>query len=478
MIRSAIALWMLCLGIGLISLIVPYYLLIPSLAFIMILTLTIVKIEYGYYLLIATVLVEQINFSVTTGHTEQRFYLHVVVLLPLIIVWALQKVSKTVKARERTPLDVVLLLVVIYEMISLIWTPSFSYGSLTLLVLCLNYLLFYISGAIIRDEEILRKCVTFWIVSGVIASTGVVLTNYWLDVGKVYEFGNYAFQFSLRRLHGRASGLAGCDHVAGFLNMTIAFTIGAMLVTQRQGRRYYLFLLVLYMFYGMILTGSRGAFIGLIGQLIFLLYMYLPFRRKLIRNSVIIAIILLLMVFVAKPGFIDRLLIGFGYHGELLFSEERGLGYSEELGLSAAGLDIRLYWWEKVLKIMIENPIFLITGLGIGGFVYYSQTSPEVNNIAFAFFYEMGIFGIILSIFFFATLVRSLTYYFKTCQNRYLYIMLLASTMALIADPGIHGLIDYDLNSFGSRLFWFPLGFSMAILNLIRKDQRQNIRKD
>ena len=71
-------------------------------------------------------------------------------------------------------------------------------------------------------------------------------------------------------------------------------------------------------------------------------------------------------------------------------------------------------------------------------------------------------------------IVRNIYHYLKNAERSYSYYMLIATTSAMIAETGIHGLIDYDLTSYGAKFFWFPLGFTMAVLNIVKSENPQN----
>jgi cell division protein FtsW (lipid II flippase) len=85
----------------------------------------------------------------------------------------------------------------------------------------------------------------------------------------------------------------------------------------------------------------------------------------------------------------------------------------------------------------------------------------------------MGVFGGVLFILLFFIIALSITRLLRTAEKNYVYYMLLGATSALIAETGIHGLIDFDLTSYGSKYFWFPLGFTMAVLNLAKRSAKK-----
>lgn len=142
-----------------------------------------------------------------------------------------------------------------------------------------------------------------------------------------------------------------------------------------------------------------------------------------------------------------------------------------------SGMEIRKIWWENGLHEMVKHPYKFLVGLGNGGFIYYSNgtntvTSPEVNSISFAFFYDMGVFGVLLLIILMYLIVKNIYFYLRNAKRDYYYYMLLGSVAALITESGVHGLVDYDITSYGSKYLWFPLGFTMAVVNIVKEREK------
>jgi hypothetical protein len=302
-----------------------------------------------------------------------------------------------------------------------------------------------------------------------------VILSQWIDVSTdIFFTDKVGLHLAFQTLWNRPSGLAGTDHAAGFTNMAIALTWGVLASEKNVKRKAFYIILMLYMIYAVILTKSRGALIGLFGAYVFFVYMHSYFREKIIRYSFLFLLLIIFIILLAQPGFIDRILIGFGYTGKLYFSEQdyyHGTEAMTEAGQGLSGLEVRIYWWKNALGEMWRNPFKLLLGLGVGSFPYYSKGSPEVNSISFAFFYDMGVFGVIIFTIFLYILITNLYHYLKKAEKGYLYNILLASLTAFIADPGIHGLVDYDLTFFGSKFFWFPLGFIMAVLKIVKEEE-------
>ncbi len=390
-------------------------------------------------------------------------------------------VSKIVKKENimQTPISAILCVIVSFEIISVLWAPDATIAVWSSILIILNLLLFYATTNIVVNKSILRRSIKVWILAGVIASTAIILSQ-WIDILRViYITTHSGFKFAFQEQVTRPAGLAGVDHVAGFVSTAIFMTLGSMVWESRWKVKAMYFIFILYMLYSIIITGSRGVLIGLSGAYIFFILMHNHFMGRFIRHTFVFMCIIFFLTLTAKPGLIDRMLIGFGYTGTLYFSQTESYHGTEaktEHGEGLSGMEMRKIWWENSLKEMVRHPTKLLFGLGIGGFFLYSQgdnttvSSPEVSSVSLAFFYDLGLLGIILFVFLAYLIVSNLHYYLRKSEKDYSYYMLLASTAALVAETVIHGFIDFDLTSYGSKYFWFPLGFNMAVLNIVKNE--------
>lgn len=471
-------LWVAGAAIGIGYMVFPASMFFPALGMIAIIAMGIVKPEYSFYLLIFVIVEEMVHYFLRFPPIfEVRLFPYHLMAVVTILGLFLNMPAKraTQKSHAIAPINAILLLTVIFEAVSLLWAPRFWIGAWLVLGLAINLSLYYLILKIVDTEKVLRRTVYVFMAAGIVSSLAVMLSQ-WIDVeSTIYLTKQSGLKFAFQEQVSRPAGVAGVDHVAGFISICIFMTLGAISSEKRFKVKAFYFILILYMLYGIVLTTSRGVIIGLSGAYLFYITLHGYFKGKFIRYSFLFLIITIVIVLLAKPGFIDRMLIGFGYTGELLFSDASysGTEASTEEGEGLSGMEIRKIWWVNGLHEMIVHPLKLLFGLGVGGFYYYSQggstvSSPEANSISFSFFYDLGIIGIVLFIFLVYILFVNLFRALKTNEKGFVYNMLLASTAALIAETGIHGLIDYDLTSYGAKFFWFPLGFSMAILNLVK----------
>ena len=132
-----------------------------------------------------------------------------------------------------------------------------------------------------------------------------------------------------------------------------------------------------------------------------------------------------------------------------------------------------MIWWRNALGNMVARPWTLILGLGIGGFPYYSygyDGSPDTNSTFLWFFYDMGLFGIVMFSLFVVIFIGTLRRYLTGARNAESHYLLLAATTAFVLAPGVQGLIEFDWTGGGSHLVWFSLSFVMAAAGVVKAE--------
>ena len=479
--KSYIVLGMCGILLGFSYLIVPGHIFVIGLIVCAIFIVSLVRPEYGFYLLLFVIVEEMVNIFIKIPPCYIiRIYPYELPLIATALGLIVTKIAKR-EAFKKTPINALLWVIVISEIISCVWAPNSEMAVWLSVILLLNLGLYHVIINIVVHDNILRTSVKVWIAAGIVVAAGITASQ-WIDVSKTIYFTNLSgIQLAFQELLTRPSGFAGSNHAGGFVSTAFFMAMGSVLYEKRWKVKVIYLLIMAFLLFGVILTVSRGVIIGLVGAFTFFISAHSRFKNRFIRYSLLMIILTGLMILLAKPGFIDRMLIGFGYTGDLIFSDTEYVGNeantSEGQGLS--GMEMRMIWWKNALNEMFNHPLKLLFGLGIGGFFYYSgggntTNSPEVNNIAFSFFYDIGLLGIILFILLAYVISKNLYHYLKNAERSYIYYMLLAATTAMIAETGIHGLIDYDLTSYGTKFFWFPLGFTMALLNILKSENIQS----
>jgi hypothetical protein len=479
-IWATIILWLCGVILGLGYLVLPKYIYFLTVIIALVFVVGFLKPEYTFYLMFLIIVEEMIHIFITIAPIFQVRYFPYQIPLLATIIGLIAHSFLRLREINRTPLDIVIWLLWGMEMVSILWAPNVEVAMHHFFFLTTNLMLYYAIVTIIENEAILKKLIKVWIFAGVASSLGVILSQ-WIDLGELISFSKTS-GISLRfGLHAdRPAGVAGTDHVAGFMSTAGFMVLASMAWDKRTKVRILYTMILLFLLVGIILTRSRGVLFGFVGGYFFFLFIHSDLRKNFLKFSAIGLVVLSITILLTAPGFIDRILIGFGYTGKLYLTDGnsyyQGTEAATELGEGLSGLEIRYVWMVNGLREMVDHPLKIIFGLGISGFIYYSGghntvTSPEANNSFLAFFYDLGLFGVILLIVLIHILLKNFIYFIKVTDRRsYVFYMLIGSTTAMIAETGIHGLVDYDLTSYGSKYVWMPLAVTMAIMNILKTE--------
>jgi hypothetical protein len=459
--------------LGICWLVLPWYALVCLAVLFGILFVSTIKPEYGYYLVILVLMEEQVHlFVYMSNKMTFMFFPYKVVLLAVMLGWFVNRIIHQKSLRTSSGIDGLLYLIVAYELLSIFWTPAMLAGSLYGIYLLTNVMLYYMTLVIVSNEKILRKLVNVWIFAGVIIASGVV-ANQWLDgVTDYYFTPEVGLKFAFTTVQGRYSGFAGVDHAAGFISTAILLAISCIVYEKKWKLSAWLSIVLLFMFYALILAGTRGVLFGLIFALFCYSFLHPYLKGKTIRYSIGTVLVAFLLILIIRPGLIERIMVGFGYTGVLPFSGQTFYGHEAiSQGEGISGFDVRFARWKIGFDQFARQPMQLLFGFGAAGFVYYCEGlgGPETVNICLSFLFDMGIFGIILLL----SLVYVLFNLYRDClvgsKWSYAHHMLITSIAMIIAEVVVHGLVDYDINSIGSKLPWLLLAFSMATLNIAER---------
>jgi len=433
----------------------------------------------GLYAVIISSTIEMIYIFVVLKKNfyDMRLYPYLaIVLVSMLGYIVFRKPRPREGFQTSTPLNGLLLFVVAYELFAMFWTPTLFFGTYVSIMIIINISIFYLFTGIVTDEDILKKVITVWIIAGFIQATGIMIAV-WVDEEKIIYFSrDVGLRLAFGQLFTRPGGLAGPSHASGFVATAIALLFANMLYIKGKKRKILLFILILYMIAAAVLSQTRGVVLSLMAGVVFFIYIYPHFRRKIITYSIAGILVVVIVLFSVQPRFINRILIGFGYTGTVYFTDSETT-YEAKTSASGepegqSGTRIRIWWWENGFNAMLERPLTFLFGLGPGGFVYYSQGSPEVNSIFFAFFYDMGLIGVVLLILILYILLSGIRYYLRNAEKSYSYYMFLGVITALLMDGGIHALVDFDLNSYGSKNVWMPFSLTMAVFNILREEKK------
>jgi len=367
--------------------------------------------------------------------------------------------------RQATPLDLVLFGLLWYYGITLTWCTSEFLVESFIVYFFLNYCMFYISGVIVNDSKVFIRSVFAWIVGGVICAIGIVASEY-IELEKTWVLAkNIKIYLAMVQTVERPSGFAYCNTVAAAVVPPILMLLGVLQYVRTKKAKFFLLTLIFFLFYALILTESRGGVIGLVGGFFFFFLFNPRYRGKQIRTLICVFLFSGMTLLITDPSFIDRILVGFGYSGELLVPKEGNNTFSggqSTRGLT--GIGIRLYWWKSAFEKVKEKPYRLLFGYGQTS--YLQQIKYLEHSILMGFFFDAGVIGILLMMLIFVIVMSNVFQIVRHPREQKEYYLFLGVISGVIAILGIHGLINFDLIALP---VWFIFGYCMAVINVVKR---------
>ncbi len=267
-------------------------------------------------------------------------------------------------------------------------------------------------------------------------------------------------------------------HFAAFMEMSIGLTLGLLFSDAvEKDKRLLLIIAVVLMGIAIILTGSRGGFISLIGVIAFLIFFALKFGAKSIdkaevkkRNLALIGgSIALVLVLLASAIWLGK-----------EESVSRGIGATAgQMQDFSTG---RIDFWKNTLKIIRDNPV-LGTGLESFGVAYTKYDTgngklrlEQAHNDYLQILSDAGILGFVCVIAFVFLLFRLSLRVIKSSGNRFrtgVAIGALAGCFGIL----IHSLFDFPLRT-NANMFFFLLLAALATVSIdYPKLYRKRVKK-
>lgn len=425
---------------------------------------------FGLMCTVATVFVGTPNLKITYASGVVSQFFPAMVLLPpcllgFLAVAARPKIAFTPPGRTTvTPLAPFVLTIMTLHLLGLSWAPhtAFAWGQAGTLLF--DVLFFF--TVVVAASTPARLQILCWTIVG--AATLVCAT---MLCGALYSWAGAIhlgtgmelnFELFSEERWGRIGGLCSANQAGGFLVFSTFLALG---LSRRYRRlpRVGLCLLALIFLTFVVVSGSRGAILGFLGACGLFMLQHVPTRRRLLSRASLLSLVLLVAILAGKPSFIDRMLVGFGYSGPLIFSQKK----STESASNVSGSGARFRMWKQALGVMADKPELMLLGLGPGGFIWYTR-EPEVHSLWLAFFFDLGLVGGLtglLGLTVLATCVGRALRRAPPGRSRTLFV---AVVVAALAEIGIHSLIDHDLTSPVSRFTWLYVAVLAAALQVVR----------
>lgn len=370
----------------------------------------------------------------------------------------------TVGRENITPLAPFVAAILTLHLLAIAWAPQLEFALGQAATLVFDVLLFFALVVAVDTPQRLRAACWAMVVSAVFVCATMVLGALYGWVGSIHLATGVELNFELfsEERWGRIGGLCSANQAGGFLVFATFLALGLSRLYRRLAR-VGLCLLALTFLTFVVVSGSRGAILGFLGASGLFMLLHAPTRKRLLSRTTLLALVLLLAILAGKPSFIDRMLVGFGYSGPLLFSEKK----TSDSASNVSGSGARFRMWKQALGVMADEPGLMVLGLGPGGFIWHTR-EPEVHSLWLAFFFDLGLAGGLVGLLGLAVLATSVESALRRAPPGTTRTLFVAVVVASLAEIGIHSLIDHDLTSPVSRFAWLYVALLAAALQVVR----------
>lgn len=459
--------------IGVFGVILPVYVSVVSLLSIVLFTFIFVNRQWGLYVLIFTVPLNigAFNFrnNLASSHlleTACSIPFSWLFVFLVILAWLVRGASKLGHREHIQPTEIVatellLLLIICWNAITLFWTPNLFEGSIQFVKLLGNICIFSLFFYGIDSHESLRRVIWALLLLGVVLFVLSFFSVFGLKFigqlgeGRFVMFWKYSYVFnelidfksSWKGHLQRGTALMSFNSLPFLTNLIMAFGLGLLLATKEEetGKRFLLKIILILLAFANLTSQSKGGLISLFVMVFFLFIIASTFRKKIIKNSFIFitgltVLFMLIRILCAERGF------------------TRIIDSTSEFSLS-----LRIAWWQEMIVLLFQKTIGI--GLGIGGTMFYLDPVPYIHSIYFSILCDMGVVGVVLVTFFIGIIVKEVLPIIKN-QETFFQNVLLASCGAMIA-IGVHGLVDFHYNY---SVIWMFAGICMAVLRLAKQE--------
>ncbi|MHC1789911.1 O-antigen ligase family protein [Solidesulfovibrio sp.] len=425
---------------------------------------------FGLMLTVGTLFVGTPSLKILHGPGVVSHLFPAMFLLPPVLLGFLAQGAVAARPGVRpppslTPLTPFVAAIVALHALGLAWAPDTFFAVGQLATLSFDVLLFIAVVAVVSTLDRLRTLAFVLVLSAVAVCSAMLCGALYDWAGTLHLARGVELNFELfsEARWGRIGGLCSANQAGGFLVMAIFVTIGLSRLYQGWRRGGCAILAMLFLTF-VVVSGSRGAILGFCGAAGAFILAHRPSRRRLLSRTALLIVVLACAILAGKPSFLDRMLVGFGYSGPLLFSEKK----TSDSAANVSGSGARFRMWKDALSVMAERPEHMLLGLGPGGFIWHTS-EPQVHSLWLAFFFDLGLLGGLIGILGLATLSVALAQAFKRTPPGPARTLFVAAVVGGLAELGIHSLIDHDLTSPVSRFAWLYLAIVAAALQVVRK---------
>lgn len=371
---------------------------------------------------------------------------------------------------QKSNLDIPVLLFLIWGCFSLIWSINIYHSILALPLFLSGPILFFIVTDSIKKQNSIKKLLLIVIMVGMIMSSYGILQYLGID----FEFwkGNIG--------RNKVFGLFGnVNYFAEYMILPLAIAIGLFLSWERVFSRLFLLCSILIMGIALLLTFTRGSYLGFAISIPVMLFLFLKntanevskkYYKKLVVYLLVLIIIALAIIYIPHPFNQDNTFLGKLRNRITLDSVT-----------SDTSILRRIATW-KFTWMMIEDYFLLGSGLGTydyhtlkyqGEFfaqgqnrdIYPHGWAVQAHNEYLQMWSELGIIGLLIFLWIIFSYYRNVLIKLKKISERdQTFIIVLAGAITAILIDAFFG---FPLQLAASlSLFWLFLGLTNTQLNV------------
>lgn len=423
----------------------------------------------GLFLCVFTLFIGTPSLRVKTDGDSVQYFIFQLLLIPTLFSLVARAAVRRERLTVKSPFLAVCLLVVGGETLAAFWAPNAALGAGHVLTLVCNVLFFYLVLRLTENADHLRGLFAVIVAAGFFMSVWMGLATF-EHYDAVIPLGanvDIFFELFSQERWSRIGGLCAASQAGGYLVFASMLAAGlSRLHPPGAKRRLYVFS-ALYLFFWVAISASRGAMIAAVGGAGAFILFHPALKGRLVRKLAVLAVLTVSLTLLGNPGFIDRMMVGFGYSGPLLFTEKKA-GTDNSENVSGTGARIRM--WGQALKVMAEEPHKLLLGLGPGGFIHHTG-EPEVHSLWLSYYFDMGLLGSVIGLFAMFVFLRGARAGLARGPDGQARILFLAALVGVVSEAFIHSLIDHDLTSPVSRFTWLYMAVLAASLIILHEEE-------
>ncbi len=368
-------------------------------------------------------------------------------VIPLL--WVIRKIVK-MEFLERTVIDLPLLIILVMVLITTLSGANASHSLPKAAGLLLGVGLFYAITALLKTEKLLKAGIGFFLFGGFLFSIVGLLGMFTFKVKHLTLL--MKLKELLPQINFRLPGAEEGFHpnaVGGTLILIVPLFMVLAFVYRRKKTRQLRFLLLIlaglaFTFGVLLLTQSRGAWLGLLVACIIVFFLFL-LKRKIYLIGFLV--LLLIFSFIVAPL--------------LLEMDQVKLTTSQAEGT----LFFRIQMWNVVMPVIHANPL---VGIGLNEFRYHHEVKYKYShphNKLLLLAVELGIPGLIAYLALLGCVGYAVVRVWKNSDNTWLSLAVLGLGCGQLA----HFLYEMtDAVPFGAKVnvfFWLSLALIMAVYN-------------